>query len=104
MREDYYFQMFYDDLPIWGFIGRLEPAKTGTQEQQQYFIYTHVQFEVAYNGDRIIEINVRTDPQVAVRPRLLAARPRGCRGKALWVQLPPGSGLSRLRLRRRAGH
>lgn len=24
VKSDYYFQMFYDDLPIWGFIGKLE--------------------------------------------------------------------------------
>ena len=24
VRDDYYFQMYYDDLPIWGFIGKIE--------------------------------------------------------------------------------
>lgn len=23
VKEDYYFQMYYDDLPIWGFIGKV---------------------------------------------------------------------------------
>ena len=32
VREDYYFQMFYDDLPIWGFIGRLESVKADSSE------------------------------------------------------------------------
>ena len=59
--------MFYDDLPIWGFIGRLEPEKAGSQDLR-FFIYTHVQFDVYYNGKQIIEIKVRTDPQVAVSP------------------------------------
>ena len=67
VREDYYFQMFYDDLPIWGFIGRLDPEKAGSQDLR-FFIYTHVQFDVYYNGQQIIEIKVKTDPKVAVRP------------------------------------
>lgn len=24
VKEDYYFQMYYDDLPIWGFIGKVK--------------------------------------------------------------------------------
>ena len=24
VEEDYYFQMFYDDLPLWGFLGKVE--------------------------------------------------------------------------------
>ena len=31
VEEDYYFQMYYDDLPIWGFIGKIEKIlKPGT--------------------------------------------------------------------------
>ena len=28
----------------------------------RYYLFTHVHFDVAYNGDRVIEINVSTDP------------------------------------------
>jgi hypothetical protein len=24
VRDDWYFQMYYDDLPVWGFIGKTE--------------------------------------------------------------------------------
>jgi hypothetical protein len=82
VKDDYYFQMYYDDLPIWGFIGKIEkilkPGKflftfvraismtscvlfTGAPEMR-YYLFTHVHFDVAYNGDRVIEINVSTDP------------------------------------------
>ena len=43
MKEDYYFQMFYDDLPIWGFVGKFEkverppPAAT----EYRYYLFTH---------------------------------------------------------------
>ena len=43
VKEDYYFQMFYDDLPIWGFVGKFEkverppPAAT----ENRYYLFTH---------------------------------------------------------------
>jgi Endomembrane protein 70 len=67
VKEDYYFQMFYDDLPIWGFIGKLEKlAKNGGAVEYRYYLFTHVHFEISFNGDRIIEINVSTDPSQTI--------------------------------------
>ena len=64
MRDLEYFvqQMYYDDLPVWGFIGKVEKVvKTGARK---YFLFTHFHFEISYNGDEVIEINVSSDPQV----------------------------------------
>lgn len=55
--EDYYIQLYYDDLPIWNFVGRTDREES----THRYFIYTHTLFEVLYNNDRVIEINSRTD-------------------------------------------
>lgn len=34
VREDWYFQMYYDDLPVWGFIGKMEKIiSAGTRPQ-----------------------------------------------------------------------
>lgn len=65
--EDWYFQMYYDDLPIWGFIGKVEKIipKQG-DPLYKYSLFTHMAFEVKYNGDRIIEINLLTDPKHTV--------------------------------------
>jgi len=64
VNDDYYFQMFYDDLPIWGFIGKLEKVLRGggAPSELRYFLFTHVHFDVAYNADHVVEINVSTDP------------------------------------------
>ncbi|CAM6116820.1 unnamed protein product [Calypogeia fissa] len=51
IKEEYYFQMYYDDLPLWGFIGKLE-------DDGKYNLYTHAHFDISYNGDRVIEIRV----------------------------------------------
>jgi len=65
VRKDYYFQMYYDDLPIWGFIGKVD--KEGKDPiEYRYFLYKHIHFDVFYNKDRVIEINVRTDPNALV--------------------------------------
>lgn len=64
VREDYYFQMYYDDLPIWGFIGKVEKAPGS--EEHKYYIFTHVHFDINYNKDKVIEINVATDPNALV--------------------------------------
>ena len=46
------YELFLDDLPIWGFVGELR--KMGGDEKA--FIYTHKTFDVAYNKDRIIHV------------------------------------------------
>ncbi|KAK4567394.1 hypothetical protein RGQ29_003259 [Quercus rubra] len=63
--KDYYFQMYYDDLPLWGFIGKVE--KEGKEPSEyRYFLYKHIQFNIFYNKDRVIEINVQTDARNVV--------------------------------------
>ncbi|KAG1653817.1 hypothetical protein FOA52_001020 [Chlamydomonas sp. UWO 241] len=60
VKADYYFQMYFDDLPVWGFIGKIEKnVKTGVHK---YYLFTHFHFEISYNGDKVIEINVSSDP------------------------------------------
>ncbi|XP_021909876.1 transmembrane 9 superfamily member 2-like [Carica papaya] len=61
VSSDYYFQMYYDDLPIWGFLGKMDRPGIGDSDQNNYSIFNHLTFEVFYNKDRVIEITVRTD-------------------------------------------
>ena len=53
--------MFYDDLPIWGFIGKVEKimaagAKSWEAAELKYYLFTHIHFDILYNGDRVIEV------------------------------------------------
>lgn len=52
---DYYVQMYYDDLPIWAFVGKVEEGI------DKYHIFTFYQFEIYYHKDHVIEILVRVD-------------------------------------------
>ncbi len=82
MRDDWYFQMYYDDLPVWGFIGKVEKIiqKSGVAEYK-YYVFTHVDFDIKYQGDRVIEINVLTDPHQVRAAAALCCR-RGASRRA----------------------
>ncbi|GBF88242.1 phagocytic receptor 1b [Raphidocelis subcapitata] len=64
--EDYYFQMFLDDdLPIWGFVGKVEHSHThglkdGIQGETHTYLFTHFHFDIGFNNDQVIEVNVST--------------------------------------------
>ncbi|CAH8353791.1 unnamed protein product [Eruca vesicaria subsp. sativa] len=66
VEKDYYFQMYYDDLPIWGFIGKVDKEIKSDPSEHRYFLYKHIQFEILYNNDRVIEISARMDPHSLV--------------------------------------
>ncbi|KAI4374466.1 hypothetical protein MLD38_012457 [Melastoma candidum] len=61
ISKDYYFQMYYDDLPIWGFIGKVDKEDKEPNEYK-YYLYKHIHFDILYNDDRVIEINARANP------------------------------------------
>lgn len=65
VSKDYYFQMYYDDLPFWGFMGKVEKDKLDASEDK-YLLFKHIHFEILYNDDRVIEIYVQTDPNLSV--------------------------------------
>ncbi|KAM2384399.1 hypothetical protein ACFXTH_041841 [Malus domestica] len=53
--------MYCDDLPVWGYIGKVEEEK-GTK----YYLFTHLLFDVLYHGNQVIEIHAVCDPNHAV--------------------------------------
>lgn len=65
--NDFYFQMYYDDLPVWGFIGKVEDESwTISDKGTKYYLFKHVLFDVLYNGNQIIEIRAFSDPNHVV--------------------------------------
>lgn len=67
VKDDWYYQMYYDDLPVWSFVGHVEKEfKAGSAAEFKYYLFTHVNFHIKYNEDRVIEINVETDPSLSV--------------------------------------
>jgi transmembrane 9 superfamily member 3 len=46
------YELFIDDLPVWGFVG---PPPEETKDDDNIYIYTHKQLEVAFNDNRVGE-------------------------------------------------
>lgn len=44
------YELFIDDLPVWGFVG---PPPEETKDDDNIYIYTHKQLEVAFNDNRV---------------------------------------------------
>ncbi|KAG6777300.1 hypothetical protein POTOM_017119 [Populus tomentosa] len=66
VSKDYYFQMYYDDLPIWGFIGKVEKEGKNDPSEYKYYLFKHLHFTIFYNKDRVIEITALSDPKNVV--------------------------------------
>ncbi|WMV13380.1 hypothetical protein MTR67_006765 [Solanum verrucosum] len=65
--KDYYFKMYYDELPVWGLIGRVENREeTEDTKYYKYFLYKHIHFDIHYNMDCVIEITARMDPHLVL--------------------------------------
>lgn len=50
IRNHYWYQMYIDDLPIWGIIGEVEAGEEGKNE---YYLWTHKKLDIGYNGDMV---------------------------------------------------
>ena len=66
VSKDYYFQMYYDDLPVWGFVGKVDRENKLDPSDFKYLLFKHIHFDILYNDDRVIEISVQSDPNSAV--------------------------------------
>ncbi|KAF6165948.1 hypothetical protein GIB67_012845 [Kingdonia uniflora] len=66
VRNEFYFQMYYDNLPLWGFIGKVEDPWILNATGPRYYLFKHVNFDILFNKDRVIEIYAFNDPNHAV--------------------------------------
>ena len=51
--------MYLDDLPIWGIVGEME--------EKEFYIWTHKKFEIGYNGDQIIDVNLTSEGKTKLK-------------------------------------
>lgn len=65
IKQDYLFQMYCDDLPIWGFVGRVDRSSINDSEHK-YLLYQHLEFEIFFNKDQIIETHLLMRPNEVV--------------------------------------
>ena len=54
VKNHYWYQMYLDDLPIWGIVGEIDEGK-------DFYIWTHKKFEIGYNEQQIIDVNLTSE-------------------------------------------
>ena len=68
IEEYYFFEVFVDGLPSWGYVGvpddATDPLAAGTGGLSRGpFLFTHLHFAIAHNGGNIVGVNVTTDAE-----------------------------------------
>jgi hypothetical protein len=60
---------FDDDIPVWGFVGKVVSEKAQKEAEEalgKTYLFTHFHFDISYNEDHVIELNVSSDPKKTV--------------------------------------
>lgn len=47
IKNEYWFEFFLDDLPVWGWVG--------DNKGSQPLLFTHSQFTISFNQDRVFD-------------------------------------------------
>jgi hypothetical protein len=59
IANNYFFEMFIEDLPMWGYIGDVTDEDLTSGERT--FLFTHLHFYVGHNLNQIVAAKVTTD-------------------------------------------
>jgi len=62
VKNHYWYQMYLDDLPIWGIVGEID------DKDNVYYIWTHKKFEIGYNGNQVVEVNLTSETRTKIKP------------------------------------
>ena len=62
--QQYWYELVVDDLPTWGMVG--EVLKDDAHSRMEKHIFTHRSLSIAYNQDRIIEVNLTSENPVPI--------------------------------------
>ena len=68
--DDYYFEMFLDSLPVWGYVGEIDEDTDVINAlrhpshlfSKRHLIYTRLHFSIGYNVNQIVQVNISTNP------------------------------------------
>jgi len=63
IHNNYFFEMFVEDLPMWGYVGDTadEDILVGEVEGSKVYLFAHLHFYLGYNDDQIVSAKVTTD-------------------------------------------
>ena len=63
IHNEYFFEMFVEDLPMWGYVGDVahEDLIVGETKDSRTYLFTHLHFQLGYNMRQIVAAKVTTD-------------------------------------------
>jgi len=65
VEQQYWYELFLDDLPMWGMVGEvLRDASTG---QMTNHIFTHRSLSISFNQNQVIEANLTSENPVPIK-------------------------------------
>jgi transmembrane 9 superfamily protein 3 len=102
VSNHYWYQMFVDELPVWGMVGEIVADEDVIKEIESHidrphgiaestFLYTHKNFTIGYNGANIIEVNMTSEGAVPIE----AGHTYDLTYSVHWVEMPERSFASR---------
>uniref|UniRef100_A0A8C1CP22 Transmembrane 9 superfamily member n=2 Tax=Cyprinus carpio carpio TaxID=630221 RepID=A0A8C1CP22_CYPCA len=62
IKNHYWYQMYIDDLPIWGIVGEAD------ENGEDYYLWTYKKLEIGQNGNRIVDVNLTSEGKVKLVP------------------------------------
>lgn len=62
IKNHYWYQMYIDDLPIWGIVGEYD------DKEDSYWLWTHKKFDLGFNANRIVDVNLTSENKVKLVP------------------------------------
>eukprot|EP00270_Netrium_digitus_P021509 TRINITY_DN921_c0_g1_i1.p1 TRINITY_DN921_c0_g1~~TRINITY_DN921_c0_g1_i1.p1 ORF type:complete len:593 (-),score=100.18 TRINITY_DN921_c0_g1_i1:257-2035(-) len=68
IENHYWYELFMDDLPIWSFVGDTSEKTDQSQGEEQIYIFTHKTFNITYNGEQIIQVNLSPENPRPITP------------------------------------
>uniref|UniRef100_A0A915JCR7 Transmembrane 9 superfamily member n=1 Tax=Romanomermis culicivorax TaxID=13658 RepID=A0A915JCR7_ROMCU len=67
VKNHYSYQLYIDDLPIFGMVGTTGKEESPVTEPT-YAIYTHKKFEIGFNENQIVDVNLTSSNAVSLQP------------------------------------
>jgi len=63
IHNNYFFEMFVEDLPMWGYIGDVsdEDILGEIMDSSKTFLFTHLNFIIGHNNNQVVSAKVTTD-------------------------------------------
>jgi len=61
ISRQYWYQLYVDELPVRAMVGESIDSDYKANSGNEKMVYTHMKFDLGYNGDRIVQVNLTSE-------------------------------------------